>query len=132
MNNEQATLLKRIADVVRHVEVMDPTVSPITMHLYESACFMSEAVRHGLIDRESAIEREDSPGFGFCELFGITELEASKLIFHRGLRPEGDFTTGENYYTAVKELLTKYNYGHLYEQAMPFKELMDSLNEVTA
>lgn len=118
MNLSQATELYTGMTTCRHVKVMNVYISARFSNKKLPGCFMCECVRHGLYTKKEGMELDDD--IGFADHFGCTQNEAHALLF---VKPKGelsiraDMTTGEGYYQAGKELLEKYGYGHLFEEA---------------
>ena len=118
MNRQQGTELFTLITTVRHVKEMDGTTSPGCRE-GRPACVLEEGRRHGLFILEEV--RDTNNEVVFYKLFGCTYRESMDVIFCND--------TGEETYQAGKELLIKYGYSDLFEEALPFPELMESLNE---
>jgi len=110
MRLDQAVEAFTLFTTVRPVREMNTEDAP-SVAKDGPGCLLCEGVRSNLY----SIKEGDklSLGKGFSEHFGCTIAEANRLIFHSHMH-SGDITTGENYYLAGKELLTKYGYGDLF------------------
>jgi hypothetical protein len=137
MNLEQAKLLARMAENIKSVPVCSSTdgiKSIAFMRAGEPVCLVCESVRAGIItipqNEEIILSAKygiDHPE-GFSKFFGCTMNEATIAIFHSHLKRGKSYgcgdTSGTNYFTAIKELLTKYDYAHLLEpeEVIPIHE----------
>jgi len=127
MNRQQSKELFTLITTVRHVKEMDLNVGAVSSSSGLPGCLLCEGVRHGLYSKTEGYKLDIE--MGFAPHFGCTVEEAASIIWHPSANYDNDKTTGENYYQAGKELLIKYGYGDLFEEAMPFNQLMESLNE---
>lgn len=126
MNQEQANLLRRIAEAVRPIEVMNKEIGVYTREdEADPGCMMCEAVRMGVINREDALQGDWDFEGGFSNKFGVTFQDATAVLFHPVIARTPK-TTGENYYQAAMQLLTKYGYTQEPSTAS-FDELMSAL-----
>jgi len=134
MNRQQAKELFTLITTVRHVKEMDVTASPYTAGEFPNkpACLLSEGMRHGLYNL-SKVEDPDTGGTVFHQMFGCSEEEGRSVVFHNHLRDSmsSGNTTGEVYYQAGEELLIKYGYSDLFEEAHSFNEIMAKLKGET-
>ena len=133
MDRQQGKELFTLITTVRHVVNMDTGDAPSVAKYGEPGCLLCEGVRHNLYSRNEGDKLSVVTGFG--KHFGCTQAEANRLIFHSYIAT-GYSTTGENYYQAGKELLTKYGYGDLFDdkesvksETMAFSDIMAELKE---
>ena len=134
MNTKQAAELKLLLDTVRHVDKMDVFHGAVSALDPDEGCLLCEGVRHNLYTVEEG-RLIDMPE-GFAPHFGCTIEEAHAVLFHYDARHNGNFiagatTTGENYYQAGMELLTKYGY-NTEASTQSFAEIMSDMRAVTA
>jgi len=139
MDRQQAQELFTLITTVRHVKKMDTSIGSYYSNEIVAGCLLCEGVRHGLYTVDKGAELNVSNGF--MAHFGCTKDEGWNVIWHKHITDSYE-TTGENYYLAGKELLTKYGYGDLfiaidtdspgiegegYLAVKPFSEIMDEL-----
>ena len=120
MNRQQAQRLFTLITTIRHVKEMDGTFSPGCRE-GRPACVLEEGRRRGLFILEEV--RDTNNEAVFYKLFGCTYQESMDVIFCNN--------TGEETYQAGKELLIKYGYSDLFEEAKPFTEIMAELKGET-
>jgi len=127
MNIVQAQQLADIANYIRPIKKCNK-LHGIGTSQDTPACLICNAIRGGFIDGN--IRKVDF-SCGFAAYFSVGTSEAMSVLFHNHLI-WGEDTTGENYYTACKELLTKYGYAHLldkFEQTPGAEVVMEFLKK---
>lgn len=132
MDRSQAKELFTLITTVRHVKEMRTIMGVVSACSATPGCLLCEGVRHGLYEQKKAADYRLDMDDGFMRHFGCTNEEATDVIFHNHI-PHGPATetTGENYWKAGRELIEKYGYGDLFEEALSFAEIMDELKKET-
>jgi len=118
MNLDQAKLLARMANHIKTIPECKTTNGNSYIDRPDvPACLVCNSIRAGILTKaqDDEVKRKHIWGIdhpeGFAPFFGCTYLEAQTVIFHGA----GGRTNGDNYYRAVKELLSEYGYSHLLE-----------------